>query len=134
MFDKEFHVGHYVLHRTAAQQGTQTMVNAQLPAYAEVMPESFLSRMSRLFAELHTVGERVGEMPDDAMDHITEAHWIVSRAIIDAPVTCEADVAAKLRHAALLVECPGGEYNDDERSKRPCRRRYEARDDPSQLD
>ena len=91
------------------------MVNNVLPTTAEGMPEeSFLSRMSRLFAELHTVGERVGEMPDDAMDHITEAHWIVSRAIIDAPVTCEADVAAKLRHAALLVECPGGEYNDEQ--------------------
>ncbi|UZX42336.1 hypothetical protein A6U84_03230 [Agrobacterium sp. 13-2099-1-2] len=63
--------------------------------------------------ELHTVGERVGEMPDDAMDHITEAHWIVSKAIINAPVTCEADVAGKLRHAALLVECPHGEYVDE---------------------
>lgn len=91
------------------------MVNNVLPAQAEGMPgESFISRMTRLFTELHTIGERVGEMPDEAMDHITEAHWIVSRSIIDAPVTCEADVAAKLRHAALLVECPHGEYHDEQ--------------------
>ncbi|TRA90923.1 hypothetical protein EXN24_05280 [Rhizobium rhizogenes] len=90
------------------------MVNATLPANAEGMPESFISRMTRLFMELHTIGERVGEMPDDAMDHITEAHWIVSKAIIDAPVTCEADIAGKLRHAALLVECPHGEYHDEQ--------------------
>jgi hypothetical protein len=89
------------------------MVNATLPANAEGMPESFISRMTRLFMELHTIGERAGEMPDDAMDHITEAHWIVSRAIINAPVTCEADIAGKLRHAALLVECPHGEYIDE---------------------
>lgn len=90
------------------------MVNATLPANAEGIPESFISRMTRLFMELHTIGERVGEMPDDAIDHITEAHWIVSRAIIDAPVTCEADIAGKLRHAALLVECPHGEYHDEQ--------------------
>ncbi|MGF0524560.1 hypothetical protein ACQEDT_23930 [Agrobacterium pusense] len=80
----------------------------------DTVNESFISRMTRLFTELHTIGERVGEMPDDAMDHITEAHWIVSRAIINAPVTCEADVAGKLRHAALLVECPHGEYHDEQ--------------------
>lgn len=90
------------------------MVNATLPANAEGTPESFISRMSRLFMELHTVGERVGEMPDDAMDHITEAEWIVSKAIIEAPVTCEADIAGKLRHAALLVECPHGEYTNEQ--------------------
>lgn len=80
----------------------------------DTVNESFISRMTRLFMELHTIGERVGEMPDDAMDHITEAHWIVSKAIIDAPVTCEADIAGKLRHAALLVECPHGEYHDEQ--------------------
>lgn len=76
--------------------------------------ESFISRMSQLFEELHTAGKRHGEMPDEAMDHITEAEWIVSQAIIDAPVTCEADVAGKLRHAALLVECPHGEYTSEQ--------------------
>lgn len=90
------------------------MVNNSLPATAEGMPEeSFISRMTRLFAELHTIGDRVGEMPDDAMNHITDAHWIVSKAIIDAPVTCEADVANKLRHAILMIECPHGIYNDE---------------------
>jgi hypothetical protein len=90
------------------------MVNATLPATAEGMPEeSFICRMVRLFAELHTIGDRAGEMPEDAMGHITEAHWIVSRAIIDAPVTCEADVAGKLRHAILMIECPHGIYNDE---------------------
>lgn len=87
------------------------MANVTLMPAAE---GSFISRMSTLFAELHTAGERHGEMPDDAMDHITEAHWIVSRAIINAPVTCEADIAGKLRHAALLVECPHGEYHDEQ--------------------
>lgn len=90
------------------------MVNETLPANAEGMPEeSFISRMVRLFAELHTIGERVGEMPDEAMDHITSAHWIVSEAIINAPVTCEADIAGKLRHAILMIECPHGIYNDE---------------------
>ena len=76
--------------------------------------ESFISRMSALFAELHTAGARHGEMPDDACDMICQAAWIVSSAIIKAPVTCEADIAGKLRHAALLVECPGGEYTDEQ--------------------
>jgi hypothetical protein len=90
------------------------MVNVTLPAKAEGTPEeSFISRMNRLFAELHTIGERVGEMPDSAMEHITSAHWIVSKAIIDAPVTCEADVAGKLRHAILMIECPHGIYTDE---------------------
>lgn len=80
---------------------------------SDTVNESFISRMTRLFTELHTIGERVGEMPDEAMDHITEAEWIVSRAIINAPVTCDADIAGKLRHAALLVECPHGEYCDE---------------------
>lgn len=90
------------------------MVNATLPANAEGMPESFISRMTRLFMELHTIGERVGEMPDDAMDLICEASWIVSKAIINAPVTCQEDVAGKLRHAANLLECPHGEYQDEQ--------------------
>jgi hypothetical protein len=90
------------------------MVNVTLTAKAEGMPEeNFISRMTRLFAELHTIGERVGEMPDEAMDHITSAHWIVSKAIINAPVTCEADVAGKLRHAILMIECPHGIYTDE---------------------
>ncbi|XUY27848.1 hypothetical protein RMR21_005685 [Agrobacterium sp. rho-8.1] len=90
------------------------MVNNTLPANAEGMPEeSFINRMVRLFAELHTIGDRCGEMPDEAMDHITSAHWIVSEAIINAPVTCEADVAGKLRHAILMIECPHGIYNDE---------------------
>lgn len=90
------------------------MVNSTLPVNAEgVTEESFITRMVRLFAELHTIGERVGEMPEDAMDHITSAHWIVSKAIIDAPVTCEADVAGKLRYVIMLIECPHGVYVDE---------------------
>lgn len=90
------------------------MVNRTLPANAEgLTEESFITRMVRLFAELHTIGDRAGEMPDQAMDHITSAHWIVSKAIIDAPVTCEADVADKLRHVIMLIECPHGVYADE---------------------
>ena len=79
----------------------------------DTVNESFISRMTRLFMELHTIGERVGEMPDEAMRHITEAHWIVSEAIIKAPVTCEADIAGKLRHAIIMIECPHGAYTDE---------------------
>lgn len=90
------------------------MANEPLTPAAEGVPEeSFINRMVRLFAELHTIGDRVGEMPDRAMNHITEAQWIVSKAIIDAPVICEADVAGKLRHAILMIECPHGIYNDE---------------------
>lgn len=81
---------------------------------SDTVNESFISRMTRLFTELHTLGERHGEMPDDACDKLSEAAWIISGAIINAPVTCEADVAGKLRHAALLVECPHGEYTDEQ--------------------
>ncbi|UXT48814.1 hypothetical protein FY136_05985 [Agrobacterium tumefaciens] len=90
------------------------MVNDVLPANAEVMPESFISRMTRLFMELHTIGERVGEMPDDAMDHITEAAGIVRRAVIEAPVKTEADIAGKFRFAAMLIEDPHGIICDEE--------------------
>ena len=78
--------------------------------------ESFIARMNRLFAELHTIGERVGEMPDDACDLICQAAWIVSSAIIEAPVTCEADIAGKLRHAANLIADPTGVYAHEQRA------------------
>ncbi|MNV90316.1 hypothetical protein D3C71_1846910 [compost metagenome] len=53
-------------------------------------------------------------MPDDAMDHITEAASIVRRAVINAPVKSEGDVACKLRFAAMLVEDPHGIICDEE--------------------
>ncbi|MDH0115061.1 hypothetical protein N7379_11295 [Rhizobium pusense] len=90
------------------------MVNATLPANAEGMPESFISRMTRLYIELDTIGSRVGNMPDDAMDHITEAAGIVRRAVIKAPVKSEGDIACKLRFAAMLVEDPHGIICDEE--------------------
>ncbi|QIX21300.1 hypothetical protein FOB41_09210 [Agrobacterium pusense] len=76
----------------------------------DTVNESFISRMNRLFAELHTAGERHGEMPDAACDMICQAAWLISDAIISAPVTCEADVAGKLRHAANLIADPTGVY------------------------
>jgi len=78
-----------------------------------MVSESFIKRMADLFAELHTAGDRHGEMPDDACDLICQAAWIVSSAIIKAPVTCEADIAGKLRHAANLIADPGGIYMDE---------------------
>lgn len=85
------------------------MVNETLPQNAEGMPEeSFISRMTRLFVELNTVGDRVGEMPDEAMDLITEAAGIVCKAVVAAPVATESDAAGKLRFAAILVENPHG--------------------------
>ncbi|TZG31872.1 hypothetical protein [Agrobacterium sp. B1(2019)] len=87
------------------------MANVTLMPAAE---GSFISRMSALFAELHTAGERHGEMPDAACDKLSEAAWIISDAIINAPVNCEADIAGKLRHAAMLVECPHGEYTSEQ--------------------
>ncbi len=90
------------------------MVNATLPANAEGTPESFISRMTRLYIELDTIGSRVGNMPDDAMDHITEAAGIVRRAVIKAPVKSEGDIACKLRFAAMLVEDPHGIICDEE--------------------
>ncbi|MCZ7974101.1 hypothetical protein O9X80_06290 [Agrobacterium salinitolerans] len=80
----------------------------------DTVNESFISRMSALFAELHTAGARHGEMPDSACDKLSEAAWLISDAIISAPVTCETDIAGKLRHAALLVECPHGEYTSEQ--------------------
>lgn len=76
--------------------------------------QPFTVRMSALYAELQSTSERHGGMPDDAMDRITEAASIVSKAIINAPVTCEADVAGKLRHAAQLVDSPHGVWVDEE--------------------
>ncbi|MBP2570220.1 hypothetical protein G6M85_13505 [Agrobacterium tumefaciens] len=90
------------------------MVNATLPANAQGMPESFISRMTRLYIELDTIGSRVGNMPDDAMDHITEAASIVRRAVINAPVKSEGDVAGKFRFAAMLIEDPHGIICDEE--------------------
>lgn len=87
------------------------MANVTLMPAAE---GSFITRMSALFAELHTAGERHGEMPDEACDLICQAAWIVSSAIINAPVTCEADIAGKLRHAANLIADPTGIYTDEQ--------------------
>lgn len=85
------------------------MVNETLPANAEGTPEeTFISRMTRLFVELNTIGDRVGEMPEDAMDLITEAAGIVCKAVVSAPVETQGDVAGKLRFAAILVENPHG--------------------------
>lgn len=85
------------------------MVNSTLPANAEGnSEESFVSRMTRLYIELNTIGERVGEMPDDAMNLITEAASIVCAAVVEAPVETQSDVASKLRFVALLVENPHG--------------------------
>jgi len=91
------------------------MVNNVLPANAEGMPEeSFLSRMTRLYVELNTIGDRCGEMPDSAMDCITEAASIVRRAVIDKVAKSEGDIACKLRFAAILVENPHGVLCDEE--------------------
>ncbi|KAA3531255.1 MULTISPECIES: hypothetical protein [Agrobacterium] len=80
----------------------------------DVVNESFVSRMTRLYVELNTIGERVGEMPDDAMDCITEAASIVRQAVIKAPVKSESDIACKFRFAAILVENPHGVLYDEE--------------------
>ncbi|WP_157952811.1 hypothetical protein [Agrobacterium pusense] len=89
------------------------MANVTLMPAAE---GSFISRMSTLFAELHTAGERHGEMPDEACDLICQAAWLISDAIISAPVTCEADIAGKLRHAANLIADPTGVYAHEQRA------------------
>lgn len=75
---------------------------------ADVVNESFISRMTRLYVELNGIGERVGEMPDEAMDLITEAVGIVCKAVVHAPVETQSDAAGKLRFAAILVENPHG--------------------------
>ncbi len=90
------------------------MVNDALPGNADGVTESFISRMTRLYVELDTIGSRVGTMPDDAMDHITEAAGIVRRAVIEAPVNTEADIAGKFRFAAMLIEDPHGIICDEE--------------------
>lgn len=79
-----------------------------------VVNESFISRMTKLYVELNTIGERVGEMPDDAMDMITEAASIVCKAVVHAPVNSEADIAGKLRFTAILVENPHGVLHIEE--------------------
>ncbi len=80
----------------------------------DLVNESFVSRMSRLYIELDTIGSRVGNMPDDAMDCITDAASIVRRAVITAPVKSEGDIACKLRFAAMLVEDRHGIICDEE--------------------
>ncbi|MFK3688890.1 hypothetical protein ACI2J4_01255 [Agrobacterium tumefaciens] len=94
-----------------AQQGTPIMVSE---SQRDTVNESFISRMTRLYIELDTIGSRVGNMPDDAMDHITEAAGLVRRAVIEAPVKTEADIAGKFRFAAMLIEDPHGIICDEE--------------------
>ena len=53
------------------------MANVTLMPAAE---GSFITRMSALFAELHTAGARHGEMPDEACDKLAEAAWLISDA------------------------------------------------------
>ncbi|MGV1793816.1 hypothetical protein [Rhizobium sp. A37_96] len=47
------------------------------------------------------------------MSALTEASMVISKAIIAAPITSEADIANKFRFAAALIECPHGLMVDE---------------------
>lgn len=69
----------------------------------EVTDRTFLPRMTALYAEINTVWDRHGDMPEDVCDLIVQATMSLSDAIMNAPITCEDDIAYKLRFAADLI-------------------------------
>lgn len=71
-----------------------------------------LERLQRLYSDLDALGQYC-PMPTDAMNAIGDAASIISKAIIEAPVTCERDIAAKFRHAAELIEDESGIMSDE---------------------
>ncbi len=77
-------------------------------AAREASAISFLRRMTSLYAELDTVWSRHGELPDEVSDAIVDAAGLVCDAIINSPITCEDDIACKLRFAADLVSSKDG--------------------------
>ncbi|MBB4063268.1 hypothetical protein [Gellertiella hungarica] len=78
-----------------------------------VVTERFTSRMLALHSELNRIARQFEPMPDDAMDSICEAISVVGRAIIDAPITAEQDIANKFRFAAVLIEYDAGDHADE---------------------
>ncbi|MGG6895798.1 hypothetical protein [Rhizobium sp. BR 315] len=78
-----------------------------------MVTESYIGRMIGLHAAIDALGAEFCPMPDEAMSALTEASMLISKAIIAAPVTSEADIANKFRFAAALIECPHGLMADE---------------------
>lgn len=78
----------------------------------EEIDRTFLPRMTALYAELNTVWTRHGETPDEVCDLIVQAAISLGEAILNAPVTCEEDIAHKLRFAAYLMSDKSGIVDD----------------------
>ncbi|WP_370008106.1 hypothetical protein [Sinorhizobium fredii] len=69
--------------------------------------------MLALHQEIERLRRDHQPMPDRAMDALGDAAAVLRSAIIDAPVTCEADVASKFRLVAALIEHESGEFSDE---------------------
>ncbi|MDB5526164.1 MAG: hypothetical protein JWM58_3927 [Rhizobium sp.] len=78
-----------------------------------MVTETFTGQMLALYTELERISNDFSPMPDDAMDHLRDAASVIRETLIDAPITCEGDVANKLRLAAILIEIEGVEMNDE---------------------
>ncbi|KAF5887450.1 hypothetical protein [Rhizobium sp. PEPV16] len=76
-------------------------------------PEAFTGRMLALHAEIVRLRSLCVPMPDDAMDALGDAAASIRKAIIDAPITSEADIANKFRLAVILIEDPDGDMSDE---------------------
>jgi len=74
---------------------------------------STLSELSTFYAALERLAQNAPSLPDDAMDHLTEARGVLRRVITRTPAMSEADAAAKLRLAALLMEDPACIFPED---------------------
>jgi hypothetical protein len=75
--------------------------------------ESFTGRMLALHAEIDRLRESGVSIPDGVMDALGDAAGSVRKAIIEAPITSERDIANKFRLAAILIEDQSGDMADE---------------------
>lgn len=77
---------------------------ARIATARPVEDRNEIVRLMAAHAHIRTSREIFEPIPDEAMDLLTEAQEAIKDAIVEAPIHTSADLAAKLRFAATIVE------------------------------
>jgi len=62
--------------------------------------EQELQRMAALVIEIERLRHEFQPMPDDIMDHLADARFVLAEVVMTTPASCPSDLAAKLRMLA----------------------------------
>lgn len=79
-----------------------------MPAY-KMVNEPETTVLLCMHRDLDALAASRNGWPEEAMTNLTIALRVIGRAIINAPVTCERDVANKFRFAADLIDAESGQ-------------------------